>query len=47
VLVGAVPVRLWTAVQLKLRLPAADVKVYEKRAEYTREHMVGLGSDAL
>jgi hypothetical protein len=47
VIMGAGPVGLWTALQLKLRIPAAKVTIYEKRQDYTREHMVRLGGDAL
>eukprot|EP00286_Rhodomonas_abbreviata_P028265 CAMPEP_0181315332 /NCGR_PEP_ID=MMETSP1101-20121128/15318_1 /TAXON_ID=46948 /ORGANISM="Rhodomonas abbreviata, Strain Caron Lab Isolate" /LENGTH=489 /DNA_ID=CAMNT_0023422531 /DNA_START=45 /DNA_END=1511 /DNA_ORIENTATION=- len=47
VVLGAGPVGLWTGIQLKLRLPSANVIIYEKRPAYTREHMVRLGGDAL
>jgi hypothetical protein len=46
VVLGAGPVGLWTAVQIKLRLPSESVVVYEKRAEYSRQQMIRLDSDA-
>jgi len=40
--VGAGPVGLWTALQLKLRVPRSNVTIYENREGYTRTHMLRL-----
>uniref|UniRef100_A0A0G4HCJ7 FAD-binding domain-containing protein n=1 Tax=Chromera velia CCMP2878 TaxID=1169474 RepID=A0A0G4HCJ7_9ALVE len=42
VVVGAGPVGMWTALQIKLALPKADVTIYEKRSSYTRNHILNL-----
>ncbi len=42
VIVGAGPVGLWTAIQLKLRQPDCHVLVYEKNQEYSRGHVLRL-----
>ena len=45
--VGGGPVALWTAIQLRLLLPTQDVLVVEKRAGYSRHHVIKLDPAAL
>jgi 2-polyprenyl-6-methoxyphenol hydroxylase-like FAD-dependent oxidoreductase len=42
VVVGAGPVGLWSAIQLKKRLPGAQVRVYERHVAYQRAHVLRL-----
>lgn len=42
VFVGAGPVGLWTAIQIKLRNPALDIRMHEKYQEYKRKHLLKL-----
>lgn len=42
VIVGAGPVGLWTAIQLKKRMPGCDVVLYERYTEYQRQHILKL-----
>lgn len=42
VIVGGGPVGLWTAIQLKKRMPAAHIRVYERHAVYQRSHVLRL-----
>ncbi|MEZ0223404.1 MAG: FAD-dependent oxidoreductase [Alphaproteobacteria bacterium] len=42
VVVGAGPVGLWTAIQIKKRRPNLDVQVYERYEEYQRTHVLHL-----
>jgi 2-polyprenyl-6-methoxyphenol hydroxylase-like FAD-dependent oxidoreductase len=42
VIVGAGPVGLWTAIQLKKRNPSLDVQLYERHEEYQRSHVLRL-----
>jgi len=42
VIVGGGPIGLWTAIQLKKRLPAAEVAVYERHLAYQRSHVLRL-----
>jgi 2-polyprenyl-6-methoxyphenol hydroxylase-like FAD-dependent oxidoreductase len=42
VIVGAGPVGLWTAIQLKKRRPNLDVQLYERHEEYQRSHVLRL-----
>jgi 2-polyprenyl-6-methoxyphenol hydroxylase-like FAD-dependent oxidoreductase len=40
VIVGGGPVRLFVAIQLKLRCPCLEVRVLEKYADYQRKHVL-------
>jgi 2-polyprenyl-6-methoxyphenol hydroxylase-like FAD-dependent oxidoreductase len=42
VIIGAGPVGLWTALQIKKRLPSAQVQIYERHATYQRSHVLRL-----
>ncbi len=42
VIVGAGPVGLWTAIQIKKRNPALDIQMYEKHDVYQRSHVLKL-----
>lgn len=42
VIVGAGPVGLWTAIQLKKRDPNLEVQLYERYSEYQRSHVLRL-----
>lgn len=42
VIVGGGPIGLWTAIQLKKRLPALSVRVYERHSVYQRSHVLRL-----
>jgi 2-polyprenyl-6-methoxyphenol hydroxylase-like FAD-dependent oxidoreductase len=42
VIVGAGPVGLWTAIQIKKRNPHMDVKLYERYTTYQRSHVLRL-----
>lgn len=42
VIVGAGPVGLWTAIQIKQRSPEAQIHMYEKHHEYQRSHVLRL-----
>lgn len=42
VIVGGGPVGLWTAVQLKKRMPGAQIRVYERHTVYQRSHVLRL-----
>tara|TARA_R110002126_G_scaffold13118_4_gene57105 strand:+ start:258621 stop:259892 length:1272 start_codon:yes stop_codon:yes gene_type:complete len=42
VIVGAGPVGLWTAIQIKKREPNSNVKIYERYTEYKRSHVLKL-----
>ena len=42
VIVGAGPVGLWTAIQIKKRSPDIDIKIYERHSEYQRSHVLKL-----
>lgn len=45
VFVGAGPVGLWAAIQLKLRKPELTIRILEKRETYTRDNSVKLKAD--
>lgn len=42
VIVGAGPVGLWTAIQLKKRMPNALIRIYERHEVYQRSHVLRL-----
>jgi 2-polyprenyl-6-methoxyphenol hydroxylase-like FAD-dependent oxidoreductase len=42
VIVGGGPIGLWTAIQLKKRLPALSLRVYERHSVYQRSHVLRL-----
>ncbi|MEI6094312.1 MAG: hypothetical protein WCR08_02420 [Gammaproteobacteria bacterium] len=42
IIVGAGPIGLWTAIQLKLQRPDLEILIHEKRSEYTRHHTLWL-----
>jgi 2-polyprenyl-6-methoxyphenol hydroxylase-like FAD-dependent oxidoreductase len=42
VIVGAGPVGLWTALQIKKRMPDVSIVMYERHAEYQRSHVLRL-----
>lgn len=42
VIIGGGPIGLWTAIQLKKRLPTLDVRVYERHTTYQRSHVLRL-----
>lgn len=42
VIVGAGPVGLWTAIQIKKRQPDADIQIYERYQTYQRSHVLRL-----
>ncbi len=46
-IVGAGPVGLWTAVQIKLRNRNLTVQIWEKHAEYQRKHLLQLNPSSL
>jgi hypothetical protein len=41
-IVGAGPVGLWTAIQIKLRNPQKEIVVFEQYVEYKRKHVIKL-----
>src|SRR5690348_13576714 len=45
VIVGAGPVGLYTAIQLKLYNPDIDIEILEKYSEYQRKHVVKVDKD--
>tara|TARA_R110002124_G_scaffold129483_1_gene291033 strand:+ start:343770 stop:345023 length:1254 start_codon:yes stop_codon:yes gene_type:complete len=47
VIVGAGPVGLWTAIQIKKRRPNINVKIYERYSEYKRSHVLKLESRSM
>lgn len=47
VLIGGGPVGLWTAIQLKKRLPGCRVKIFEKHEKYQRSHILRLDQSSL
>lgn len=47
VFVGAGPVGLWTAVQIKILCPWASILMLEKYAEYQRKHVLLLDKASL
>jgi len=42
VVIGAGPVGLWTAIQIKKRRPETDIQIYERYTEYKRSHVLKL-----
>jgi 2-polyprenyl-6-methoxyphenol hydroxylase-like FAD-dependent oxidoreductase len=42
VIIGAGPVGLWTALQIKKRVPAASIVMYERHTTYQRSHVLRL-----
>ena len=42
VIVGAGPVGLWTAIQIKKRSPETDIQIYERYTSYKRSHVLKL-----
>lgn len=46
IFVGAGPVGLFTAIQIKLQDPSLDVMMFEKYAEYQRKHVLIIDSDS-
>jgi hypothetical protein len=44
VIVGAGPVGLWTAIQIKKKLPHAKVSIHERHTTYVRSHVLRLDS---
>ncbi|MBI1327661.1 MAG: FAD-dependent oxidoreductase [Alphaproteobacteria bacterium] len=47
VIIGGGPVGCWTAIQTKLRRPDLDVQIYERRAEYVRDHTLTIQRNSL
>jgi len=47
VIIGAGPVGLWTAIQLKKRNPDCDVVFYERYTEYKRKHILKIQNSSL
>jgi len=47
VIIGGGPVGLWTAIQLKKRDPALDIRIYERYETYRRSHVLKLERQAL
>jgi 2-polyprenyl-6-methoxyphenol hydroxylase-like FAD-dependent oxidoreductase len=47
VVLGAGPVGLWTAIQMKKRAPATSIVVYERYQSYRRSHVLRLSVDSL
>lgn len=47
VIVGAGPVGLWTAIQLKKRMPDCQVVLYERYTSYQREHILKIQHSSL
>ena len=46
IIVGAGPIGLWTAIQLKLQRPELEIIIKEKRSEYNRPHPLWLSPQA-
>lgn len=46
-IIGAGPVGLWTAIQLKIRNPNANIVVFEQHADYKRKHVLIINPDSL
>lgn len=47
VVVGAGPVGLWTAIQIKLYSPETEILILEQYAEYQRKHVVSISEASL
>jgi len=47
IIIGAGPVGLWTAIQLKLHDPKTDILMFEKYTEYKRRHILLLDKTSL
>ena len=47
VIVGAGPVGLWTAIQIKILLPGINVVIHEKYTEYRRKHVLQLAKASM
>ena len=46
-IIGAGPVGLWTAIQIKKRSPDAQVTLFERYDEYKRHHVVSVQRSSL
>ncbi|HRE30351.1 MAG TPA: hypothetical protein PLD88_00115, partial [Candidatus Berkiella sp.] len=46
IVVGAGPVGLWSAIQLKLYNPTLNILMLEKHSEYQRSHTVKIDSES-
>ena len=47
VLIGAGPVGLFTAIEMKLHNPDLNIKILERNKEYTRQHILRLEEESL
>eukprot|EP00698_Gefionella_okellyi_P011463 TRINITY_DN3022_c0_g1_i3.p1 TRINITY_DN3022_c0_g1~~TRINITY_DN3022_c0_g1_i3.p1 ORF type:complete len:816 (-),score=158.12 TRINITY_DN3022_c0_g1_i3:1863-4310(-) len=47
ILIGAGPIGLWTAIQIKIRSPQSEILLIEKYKEYQRKHVLMVHRDSL
>lgn len=47
VIVGGGPIGCWTALQARRHNPAAEIRIYERYAEYRRDHMVSITPETM
>ncbi|MDF2577340.1 MAG: hypothetical protein K0S74_824 [Chlamydiales bacterium] len=47
VMVGAGPVGLWTALQVKLANPKINIKIFEKHVQFERSHLLRIENNSL
>lgn len=47
IIVGAGPVGLWTSIQIKKRIPEANITLYERYTEYKRNHVLKIQNSSL
>jgi hypothetical protein len=47
IIVGAGPVGLWTAIQIKKRMPESNIILYERYTEYKRNHILKIQNSSL